>query len=441
MSDEKRFMPQIALHLLLASALVGCALGVITGLIPGLHVNNVAILLVASSPVLLQHGVSPVYIAVIIIANAVAHTFLDFIPSIFLGAPDADTALAVLPGHRLLLEGRGVEAIRLSALGSAASVIVALTLVLPFSTLFKYIYPVLNRYMGWILLLIAMIMIVTELGDRIDPWETKIKYKGYAALVFLLSGTLGILSFNRASSMHPVIALGEPSVLFPLLSGLFGASMLVVSLITKSTIPKQAKTRFKLSKRKVARGIFTGSLAGSLVAWLPGVSPAVATVVTRLAVREVGDDSSREFIVAVSGVNTANAIFGLIALYIIQRPRSGAMVAVKNVMDPNVWDISLIMLLLTVIVGVSILSYFATIFIGDHVSKILFRTNYSKLSAAVLLFIGIMVILFTGLFGGIVFMTAMVIGMLPSYLKVRKTHAMGVLLLPLILYFFGIFTW
>lgn len=119
-------MPQIALHLLLASALVGCALGIITGLIPGLHVNNVAILLIAISPTLLQHGISPVCIAIIIIANAVAHTFLDFIPSIFLGAPEAETALAVLPGHRLLLEGRGIEAIRLSALGSAGSVIVAL---------------------------------------------------------------------------------------------------------------------------------------------------------------------------------------------------------------------------------------------------------------------------------------------------------------------------
>jgi len=42
-------------------------------------------------------------------------------PSIFLGAPEADTALAVLPGHALLMEGRGEEAVRLSAIGSARS--------------------------------------------------------------------------------------------------------------------------------------------------------------------------------------------------------------------------------------------------------------------------------------------------------------------------------
>ncbi|UZE91917.1 MAG: tripartite tricarboxylate transporter permease [Methanosarcinales archaeon] len=434
-------MPQIALHFLLASALVGCALGIITGLIPGLHVNNVAILLVTFSPALLQHGISPVCIIIIILANAVAHTFLDFIPSIFLGAPEAETALAVLPGHRLLLEGRGIEAIRLSALGSAGSVIVALGLILPLGILFKHIYPILNQYMGWILLSIALIMIGTESGERIDPWESKLKYKGYAALVFLLSGMLGIFSFTRSGLMCPIIPIGEPSILFPLLSGMFGASMLIISLVTKSTIPKQVKTKFKLSKRRVTRGIFTGSLAGSMVAWLPGVSPAVATVVTRLLVKEKGEGSSREFIVAVSGVNTANAIFGIIALYTIQRPRSGAMVAIKSVMEPNAWSISLIVLLLMVVVGVSILSYFATIFIGDRASKLLVRMNYSKLSAAILLCLGVMVVLFTGLFGFIVFAIAMVVGMLSPYLKVRRTHAMGILLLPLILYFFGLFTW
>jgi len=43
-------------------------------------------------------GFAPFYIAVIILSNSIAHTFLDIIPSIFLGAPEADTALAGAPG-------------------------------------------------------------------------------------------------------------------------------------------------------------------------------------------------------------------------------------------------------------------------------------------------------------------------------------------------------
>ena len=436
-------MFEISPHFLLVSVLLGCILGTTTGLIPGLHVNNVALLLVAISPSLLAHGISPIYIVVIIIATSIAHTFLDFVPSIFLGAPEADTALAVLPGHRMLLEGRGIEAIRLSALGSAGSVVVALLLVVPLSMLFYHIYPILHQYMGWVLLTIVLLMIGSESGEMVEGQGSlaHLKYKGYAILVFLLSGVLGILAFVRDGLMDPILPMDAPSILFPLLSGLFGASMLSISLITRSVIPVQTGEEFGLPSRNIVRGVFTGGIAGSLVAWLPGVSSAVATVITRLAIREDDGDSAREFIVAVSGVNTANAIFTLIALYIIHRPRSGAMVAVNEILNPTAWNVSLVVLFLSVIVGVSIIAYFVTISIGERISKVLSRLNYQRISATVLMCLCVMVILTTGLFGLIIFTTATTIGMIPSYFNVRKSHAMGVLLFPLILFFFGIFRW
>ncbi len=302
-------MPEILIHLVLASVLFGFLLGIITGLTPGLHVNNVALLLLAFSPFLLKYGFAPLHIAIIIVANSVTHTFLDFVPSIFLGAPEADTALAVLPGHRLLLEGHGIEAIKLSALGSAGSVVVALLLVIPLAILFQNTYDAISQYMGWILLFIVIVMIWTERGDMIESLFTRFRYKVFAIVVFILSGFLGIFSFTRVFLVTPVITFGEPSILFPLLSGLFGSSMLLISLLTQTEVPVQIRTGFKLSKEKIARGIFTGSLAGSLVSWLPGVSSAVATVVARLMIREDDEENSaREFIVAVSGVNTSNVV-------------------------------------------------------------------------------------------------------------------------------------
>ena len=105
---------EISLTLLIISIIIGFLLGIISGLTPGIHVNNFALILVAISPFLSGIGFASFYIAVIILSNSIAHTFLDIIPSVFLGAPEADTALAVLPGHALLMEGRGAEAIRLS---------------------------------------------------------------------------------------------------------------------------------------------------------------------------------------------------------------------------------------------------------------------------------------------------------------------------------------
>ena len=119
----------LSLWMILLSVLAGYLLGVFSGLVPGIHTNNFALILLALSPVLSENGVLPLYISLMILSNSISHSFHDIIPAIFLGAPGDDMALAVLPGHTLLLEGRGPEAIRLSALGSAGSVALALLMV------------------------------------------------------------------------------------------------------------------------------------------------------------------------------------------------------------------------------------------------------------------------------------------------------------------------
>jgi len=430
---------EISLVLLIVSIMFGFLLGIISGITPGIHVNNFALILVAASPILSSIGFAPFYIAVIILSNSIAHTFLDIIPSIFLGAPEADTALAVLPGHALLMEGRGEEAVRLSAIGSAGAVIVSLLMVLPMAFFFKNIYVLVNDYVGWILVLIVIIMIATEKGEYEEGQGSlaHLKYKFYALLLFLISGFLGIFAFDNTVLMQPIIKFGEPSILLPLLSGLFGASMLVISLMTKSELPPQQKNcMFVLSKKRIIRGLVTGTAAGSFVAWLPGVSSAVGTILAMLFVRvEKGAESSKEFMVSISSANTANAIFSLVALFIIGKARSGAMVAIEQLVNVGDWDYSIIIILLIVIIFVSAISYFTTIYLGSRISGPLSRINYSKLCAGVLAGLAALVILFTGWFGLIIFLISTPVGMIASYAKIRKINAMGVIMLPVILYF------
>lgn len=430
----------ISITLLIISIFIGFFLGIISGLTPGIHVNNFALILLALTPLFLKIGFAPFYIAVIILSNSVTQTFVDIIPSIFLGAPEADTALAVLPGHKLLMEGRGFEAVRLSAIGSAGSVAAALLIAVPLGFFFMNIYGTIDAYIGWILVLIVVLMIATENGEVVEGQGSlvHIKYKSYAVILFLLSGMLGMFAFDNTDMMTPLVTLGEPSILLPLLSGLFGASMLVLALMTRSEVPPQQKNcRFTLPGKRIIRSILFGSAAGSFVAWLPGVSSAVGTIIARLLVREdKSEDASKEFIISLSGANTANAIFSLIALYTIHRTRSGAMVAINELINIEEWDMSVIILLLAVIVFVSILSYYATIYLGDRISGLLSKMDYSKICSAVLVFLTLMVIMFTGWFGLVIFLISTTVGMVSSFAKIRKTHAMGVILLPVILYFF-----
>ncbi len=430
------------LDLLILSILIGFALGLISGLIPGIHTNNFALILLALSPAIADLGFSSVHIAAMILANSITHTFLNIIPSVYLGAPDADTALAVLPGHAMLLDGMGMAAIRLSALGSAGSIVVSLLIAAPLVLFFGHYYGFMRENMGWILLMIVLLMIFTESGRYVEGQGSLVhlKYKFYAAVVLLLSGILGAIAFENTDLMHPCFQFGSPSILLSLLTGLFGASVLLISVLTKSVLPEQRQHPLNLKSRWVLRGIAVGSIAGAIVAWLPGVSSGVATVLARLAIRgdlEHHQTRAMEFIVSVSGTNTSNAVFGLIALFIIGYPRSGAMVAVRDLVGETL-DFHLVLLFLIVIVLVSIAAYAATIFIGDHAPTVLARFDYQKICMAILIGLVVMVILFNGVFGIAVFLAAVPIGMLPYYMGIKKSHAMGVLLLPVMMYYFGV---
>jgi putative membrane protein len=63
--------------------------GIVSGLTPGIHINLVSVLVVSLSPKL-SGLVSPLSLVVFIVSMGITHTFLDFIPSIFLGVPDAE---------------------------------------------------------------------------------------------------------------------------------------------------------------------------------------------------------------------------------------------------------------------------------------------------------------------------------------------------------------
>ncbi|SDF94845.1 putative membrane protein [Methanolobus vulcani] len=444
---------EVSIFTFLLSLFAGYFLGVISGLIPGIHSNNFALILLAFSPMLSEHGLPLVCIAAMILANSLSHTFHDIIPAIFLGAPGDDLALAVLPGHTLLLEGRGAEAIRLSALGSAGSVALAIITAYPLSMAFRSAYPFIQKYIAWILIIVVLIMVFTEKGepDKQNLLQ-RIRYPLSAFLVFILCGFLGVFAFDKENLMHPFLSMGEPSILLPLLSGLFGSSQLIISLMSRPLIPYQFKSRMELERKRIIRGIIVGGTSGSMVAWLPGVSSSIATVFARLFIKEDFDrnlntasdddlstdsitDSSKEFIVSISGVNTCNAIFGLLALVVIGKTRSGAMVAINDLLGGINLGPPLVLLFLVAISLTAILSYYSTIFLGDNIHRVLYGFDYSLLCYAVLALLFVMCLAFTGFFGLMVFLIATPIGMLPSFMGIRKSHAMGVIILPVILYF------
>ena len=79
--------------------LIGAALGIATGLVPGLHVNTLAAVALAL-PWLPPEGA-----AMALVAVGTVHTIVNILPATYVGAPDEDDVTVVLPAHRLLQAG------------------------------------------------------------------------------------------------------------------------------------------------------------------------------------------------------------------------------------------------------------------------------------------------------------------------------------------------
>ena len=173
---------------IIIALLLGIFLGIITGLIPGIHINLISVLIIAIAPFLLNYT-TPFILVIAIISMAITHTFLDFIPSCFLGAPDPDTALSVLPAHKLLLEGKGYEAVKLATFGSLGGLFLSILLIplLIYATTNYYDY--ISKAIPSILILSASFLIIREKKSRI-----------WAFILFMLSGVFGIATLNTPLS-------------------------------------------------------------------------------------------------------------------------------------------------------------------------------------------------------------------------------------------------
>ncbi|NYT05343.1 MAG: hypothetical protein GKC04_03075 [Methanomicrobiales archaeon] len=391
---------------------LGVLLGAVSGCIPGVHANTMAGLLLALQGVLLPLF-GPETVAVSMFAALVTHTFLDIIPSTFLGVPDPDTALSVLPAHALCSAGDGEEAVRVSALGSAGSVLFALPLTAAFIVMLPAVQPWIDWGIGLLLITVGGLLVIAS------------ESPGWSLLVFLFSGALGVFSFKYSFlAWHTA---GTSSLLMPLLAGLFGLSVLLVS--SSGTMPEQRFRGISLSTASLIRHTGIGAAAGACVGWLPGLSNATANALLQAAIPF--DHDPRGYIVATSAANTANAFLALAALFALSRMRNGVMVALaaQDMPAPGVLlaggiAAALIAYLLTIR-----LSRFAGIFNGIPVRPV---------SRAVVLVIIALTLLLCGPFGLLVLALATAVGMVPGLVNVRRSACMGAVMVPVVLFSLGI---
>ena len=548
----------------------GAILGTFTGLIPGFHVNNVALIAVSLTPIAIGIGLPLDIIAGMIVSCGMVHTFLNYIPSALVGAPDDNMALALLPGHRMLVTGQAAQGVAYSARGSQMGMIMAIPLLVVARLLFGD-NPGLNWFEGsrdilpWLLLSISSFLLLTE-TTRL-PWPSilqkatswmriplprpiRVSFPIFAyryerewdsidlrlgnssrkagifvaLCFFLLSGFYGWAVFELPA--RSPVGMPSATLLMPSLAGLFGIANLIDIYVTTSEMPKQEPNWDLPPMKPLAVPTFLSAVVSSVMAILPGMTAAQATVVVMsmrniagrlrdpnfipadfeyspsnrdmspeemLAERrklfmeeisgvsieedeieditktrelentdetdfdeliKIAENTSESFdenektstqdlevIAVLSSVNTAVTVMVLGFLYMVGRPRSGAALALNMIYPIDIWGTleppSDFVRLVAITIIAGLFSVPVMIKLSKGMLKLHELIPLRTMVISVIVFVSALVWFSTGFIGLGVLVIGTLMGLMPPRIGIRRSHGMGIILVPIMVYTFS----
>lgn len=383
----------------------GIALGVFTGLLPGLHPNTV---IFGTLPFYFSTTISFQGYMIFIIGMSVSHTFHDFLPAIYLGAPEAETALSTLPGGRMALKGRGQQAFAYSVYGGLVSVFLLLFLAPVLLWGLEAIYSSFSTVIPYALLFFLSFILFRSEEIR----------KSFT--VAALSSALGIISFRMAVNQH--------YVLVPVFAGLFAVPSLLHAHRTEFKIPEQ-KPPF-VRKKAAFQGGAVGVLAGLLAGTVPGIGGAVSTTfLSPLLERE------EQFVAALGGVNTSDILVSFLTVYILGKARSGAAVAALSL--NRLYPSAMLLMAGAAVFSVAVSAAVSVKTSGYFLATVQ-KIRLERLLLGVVSFIVGVTVLLTGLPGLLVLLTASMIGF-AAQVSGHRANCMAVLIVPAMLASTGIF--
>lgn len=377
--------------------MLGILFGTVTGITPALHVNTLAS--IVGSFLTSPGGFSYV---VLLYSMGLTHTFLDAFPSTFFGIPEEETAISVLPAHRLALQGRGLEVIAISLKASLLAAIFSLFLAVPYVLLARHYTAFLGKVAVFLL---AFFLVITEKGVK----------RLYALLIFILSGAFGLVVDK--------LPLREPY--FHVFVGLFGIPAILFSLNNNRKIELK-DSEIQMPKKRFLKFSFIGTCFGMLASLLPTFTSSQAALLGSFFSKD-----ERTFLTIVFSVNTSNFIFGLINFYATGKTRNGILVLIKDLYYPLSPE-ELVILFLVTIMTSSIVNFYGMA-LSEMLGRAISKINYTKLNLAVLVFVWAASLYFDGLLGLMVLLTATIIGVSTTLLKIKRTTCMGVLMLKIML--------
>jgi len=424
------------IHLLLF-ALLGTAISAVASLVPALHIYNVAGVVLLFDQALLS-VLTPEELAFVFLGMVTGYAILNTVPGVLLSVPDESTLFLMLPVQRYLHQGRGYEAIVLSGIGALGGLGILLGLA-PFATiLLPAIRAALQPHFPWMLWAIIAYLLLSEWpkGTGRPPAGWRRWWEGWKSLfagmaTFALSGLLGILLVVR-----PMVGvhIGYQNLL-PAFVGLFAVPWVVQNLLAQTVLPEQRFVReIEAPVRVLATGIFSGMLGGLFAAFFPVVTGGIGGL---LAGQATAQQDERAFIVSQGASKVVYYAGGLLLFFVpgLHLTRGGMAWMLSthySAYAPQTfyWAAA------AVLVSGSV-AFLLSLGLARLMLKLLNRVPYRTLSWITLCLLLGLVGGLTGYIGLAICAVASGIGMIPVLWGARRSHAMGILLLPIALSMIG----
>ncbi|MEM1988793.1 MAG: tripartite tricarboxylate transporter permease [Candidatus Woesearchaeota archaeon] len=238
--------------------LFGILFGIIAGLIPSVHINFIAAIVPSNSPYFL-------------IPLAIIFSYLNTIPAILLQYADDYTITLKTQASEWLKQGRAMEAIDLTILGSFYASIISINVV------FLLDFVPLDAIKYFSVAVLATIII----------YFLKIDF-----LISLLYGFLGFFSFNFKQGLFHIFSLGIATYNF--------------FHFSKSKIPEQKIIYGKIKLKELIALIFV-SLLSIIFLFYPGITSSLAIVPLMYLFRN--QKNERLYFLFIGALNSASYVF------------------------------------------------------------------------------------------------------------------------------------
>lgn len=386
---------------LVAVTAIGVLAGSFTGMIPGLHPNTV---IFSSLPIYLVAGTDFMMYICFISGLSVSHTFHDFLPAIYLNAPSSESAVASIPGAEMASDGEGRTAFNLTVIGGLTAVLIFVLASPVLFSLLEPLYTTATQFMSFILLFFLGFIILENGGKT-------------SIVVAFLSAVLGVLAFR--------VPVNQNFILMPVFSGLFAVPAVMESLKSMSDLPDQEEPEEVYS----LRGSLTGFVSGLIAGTVPGVGAGAATSFLSPLI-----DEREEIMTGLGAVNTSDIFVSFLALYLLEKSRSGASVAISILGGLDQFT-------LMTAVGSSLFATGLSVPLAFRSQELFLKfidvIDLKKALYLVICVILILTVYLTGVLGLLVLFTSSCIGFLAWSWDCR-TCCMSVLIVPALLYYLGV---